>query len=76
VIGLASSTTKRHLIFVSDKQLVLETLRQLSEEASLSEIIEELQTLEAIRKGQEDIAAGRFKSHDEVKALAASWNTK
>ena len=61
---------------MSDKQLVLETLRQLPEEASLSEIIEELQTLEAIRKGQEDIAEGRFKSHDEVKALVASWTTK
>ncbi len=61
---------------MSDKQIVLETLRQLPEEASLSEIIEELQTLEAIRKGQEDIAAGRFKSHDEVKTLIASWNTK
>jgi len=61
---------------VSDKQLVLETLRQLPEEASLSEIIEELQTLGAIRKGQEDISAGRFKSHDEVKALVASWTTK
>jgi predicted transcriptional regulator len=51
-------------------------LRQLPEEASLSEIIEELQTLGAIRKGQEDISAGRFKSHDEVKALVASWTTK
>lgn len=61
---------------MSDKQLVLETLRQLPEEASLSEIIEELQTLGAIRKGQEDISAGRFKSHDEVKALVASWTTK
>jgi predicted transcriptional regulator len=67
---------KSHLYPVSDKQLVLETLRQLPEEASLSEIIEELQTLEAIRKGQEDIAEGRFKSHDEVKALVASWTTK
>jgi predicted transcriptional regulator len=61
---------------VSDKELVLKTLRDLPEEASLAEIIDELQTLDAIRKGQDDVAAGRFKSHDEVKALVASWNTK
>ena len=61
---------------MSDKELVLKTLRDLPEEASLAEIIDELQTLDAIRKGQDDVAAGRFKSHDEVKALVASWNTK
>jgi predicted transcriptional regulator len=59
---------------VSDKQLALDTLQHLSEEASLPEIIEELQTLAALRLGQADIARGRFQSHEEVRRRVASWN--
>jgi predicted transcriptional regulator len=61
---------------MSDKQTVLEPLHRSPEEAARSEILDEIQTIEAIKKGQEDIAAGRYKSHDEVRALLASCATK
>ena len=59
---------------MSDKQLALDTLQHLSEEASLPEIIEELQTLAALRVGQADIAEGRFQTNEEVRKRVASWN--
>ena len=61
---------------MSDKQLVLETLNDLPEGTSLAEIIEKVQSLASIRQGQNEIAQGLFKSHDEVKSAIASWNSK
>jgi predicted transcriptional regulator len=37
---------------------------------------ERAETLAAIREGQEDIAAGRYKTNDEVRALVRSRATK
>ncbi len=58
------------------KEIVIERTRELPDEATLDEIVEELQILAAIQKGQEDIAAGRFITHEEMKRQMKSWNTK
>ncbi|MFY9610606.1 MAG: hypothetical protein WAU45_18600 [Blastocatellia bacterium] len=58
---------------MTDKQEVIEALSTMSENASLEEIIEELLIIAAVRKGRADIAAGRFKTQEEVKQLVASW---
>jgi predicted transcriptional regulator len=45
------------------------------EDVSLDEITEELSIMAAVRRGRADIAAGRTKTHEEVKKLVESWAT-
>jgi predicted transcriptional regulator len=61
---------------MSNKEAVIEALRDLPEEASFEAIIEHLLTLAAIRRGEEDADAGRVVPHDEIKKRIASWITK
>jgi len=58
------------------KAEALATIQRLPDDVSLEEIAEELEILAAVRKGQEDVAAGRVKSHEEVEKLLPSWITK
>lgn len=51
----------------SAKQLALEDVRQLPEDASLEDAMERLYVLAAIERGRADIAAGRVVSHEEVR---------
>lgn len=51
---------------MTDKQAVRDALERLPENATLEEITEELQIMAAIRRGREDVAAGRTKSHEEA----------
>jgi predicted transcriptional regulator len=57
---------------MTDKQAVMDALKRLPEAASLEEITEELHIMAAVRRGREDIAAGRSKSHEEVEQLFAT----
>ncbi len=61
---------------MSDKQTVLEVIGRLPETATLSEISDELATLEAVRRGAEAADSGRVKSHEEVKRLVGQWTSK
>jgi predicted transcriptional regulator len=61
---------------MSNKEAVIEALRDLPEEVSFEAIIEHLTTLAAIRRGEEDADAGRVIPHDEVQKRIASWITK
>ena len=58
---------------MTDKQEVIEALSAMPENVSLDEIIEELRIMTAVRRGRAAIASGRFKTHEEVKQLAAFW---
>jgi predicted transcriptional regulator len=58
---------------MSNKQLVIETVREMPEEATFEEILDELVLLAAIRQGRQDIRAGRFLSHEEMKKQVAAW---
>ena len=60
---------------VTVKEQVLAKLESLPENASLSDIREELEILEGIEEGQRDIAEGRFSEASEVKAKLRSWIT-
>jgi len=48
---------------MSDKEMVIEAVRQLPEHASIKEIA----ILAAIKKGEHDADAGRVVPHDEMK---------
>ena len=58
---------------MTDKQAVMDALQRLPENASLDDIAEELRIMAAIRKGREDVAAGRTKTHQQAGQLMESW---
>ncbi len=51
----------------SPKQLALQAVEQLPDDASLEDAMERLYVLESIESGRADIAAGRVITHDEVR---------
>ena len=61
---------------MSDKELVLEKVRQMPEDVSLERITEELEILAAIQKGIQAADTGRTKTHEEVKQLLQTWTAK
>jgi predicted transcriptional regulator len=58
---------------MSDKELALDSIRRLPEDARLDAIAERLQFLAAIRKGAEQIERGETVPHEEVKRELATW---
>jgi predicted transcriptional regulator len=58
---------------MSDKELALDSIRRLPEDAGLDAIAERLEFLAAIRKGSEEIDRGETVPHEEVKRQLASW---
>jgi predicted transcriptional regulator len=61
---------------MSDKQLALDSIGRLPENASLEVIAERLDFLAAIRKGIDQIERGETIPHDEVKRQLATWLSK
>jgi predicted transcriptional regulator len=61
---------------VNDKQLAMSTLQALPETASLHDIREELEILDAIKSGQQAAREGRVQSQEAVEKQFASWNSK
>ena len=58
------------------KQMVLETVEQLPDDASFEAISQRLEVVAAIQKGLDSLDRGEGKSIDEVEKLVASWTTK
>lgn len=58
------------------RELAISLIRDLPKEVSLEDISEEIAILAAIKRGQEDIKAGRFTTHEELKRQIKTWNTK
>jgi hypothetical protein len=61
---------------MSDKDAVLEAVRDLSDEMTFDEILEQLEILAAIRRGERAGAEGRVISHATLEQRAKSWNSK
>lgn len=61
---------------MSDKDVVIETLRQLPDAATLEQISEEIAILAAIRNGERAADAGRVTPHEEVRQQISSWISK
>lgn len=61
---------------MSTKQIVLEAVAQLPEDATFERIQEEIQILARIRQGQAEIDAGLGIPHDRVRELVHQWTTK
>jgi predicted transcriptional regulator len=61
---------------MSDKQLALDSIERLPENASLDVIAERVEFLAAIRKGLDQIELGETVPHEEVKRQLATWLSK
>ena len=61
---------------MSDKDVVIETLRQMPEAITLEQISEEIAILASIRKGEEAADAGGVTPHEQVRQKLASWISK
>ena len=60
-------------IRMSEKQLALDSIERLPEDASLDVIAERMEFLAAIRKGLDQIERGETIPHEEVKRQLAAW---
>jgi predicted transcriptional regulator len=63
----------REAAAMTDKQLVMKAVREIPDDATMDEIEERAAILAAIRRGEEDIEAGRFVTHEELKRQVAQW---
>ncbi len=61
---------------MSDKQLVVELLNRLPDDAKLRDISREIEFLAAIREGEEQADRGEVVPHEQVKGEFASWLSK
>ncbi len=61
---------------MSDKQLALDSIERLPENASLDVIADRLEFLAAVRKGLDQIGRGETIPHEEVKRQLATWLSK
>ena len=72
---LAQSVRESHNHHMTEKEMVLETIRSLPDDCSLGEIAERIKFMAAIQKGLDQLDEGAGIPHDEVKKQLASWLT-
>ena len=60
---------------MTEKEIVLETIRALPDDCSLEEIAEPIEFMAALQKGLDQLERGEGIPHDEVKKQLASWLT-
>ncbi|GAA5116467.1 hypothetical protein JIN84_18935 [Luteolibacter yonseiensis] len=61
---------------MSTKQLAMETIRDLPDDASWSEIEERIHFLAAIEAAREDVRRGDVVPHEEIRGLIETWISK
>ena len=61
---------------MSVKEAVLNAVREMPDEVSFDEVLEQLEILAAIRRADEDIAAGRVYSQEEIEQEVETWFSK
>ncbi len=61
---------------MSNKDVVIEAVRELPDEVTFEEIIEQITILAAIRRREQAADAGRVIPHEEIKKRVASWISK
>src|SRR5688500_15893505 len=58
---------------MTEKEIVLETIRALPDDCSLDEIAERIEFMAAVQKGLDQLDRGEGIPHEEVKKQLASW---
>ena len=70
---LALLSPKPDTLIMTQKELVLDVVNELPEEASLEEIAQRIEFLAAIQKGIDQLDRGEGIPHEEVKRQLATW---
>ena len=73
---LASWRPKIHIADMTQKELVLDAISELPDEASLADIAERIEFLAAVQKGLDQLDRGEGIPHEEVKRQLATWLTR
>jgi len=60
---------------MTEKEIVLETIRSLPDDCSLEEIAERIEFMATVQKGLDQVKGGEGIPHDEVKRQLTSWLT-
>jgi predicted transcriptional regulator len=61
---------------MSQKELVLEAIQELPDDASIDQIADRVEFMAAIQKGIDDIDSGDTVPHEEIKKHLATWLTE
>ena len=61
---------------MSQKELVLDAIQELPDDASIDQIADRAEFLAAIQKGIDDIDSGDTVPHEEIKKQLAAWLTE
>ena len=61
---------------MSQKELVLDAIQELPDDASIYQIADRVEFLAAIQKGINDIDRGDTVPHEEIKKQLAAWLTE
>lgn len=61
---------------MSVKEVVLEAIRKMPDEASYEDILDEIALLAALKRGEEAAVSGQVISHEELKRQVSSWTSK
>jgi hypothetical protein len=60
---------------MTEKEIVLETIRELPDNSSMEEIAERIRFLAAVQKGLDQLDQGEGIPDEEIKKQLASWLT-
>ncbi len=60
---------------MTEKEMVLKTIRELPDDCSIDEIADRIEFMAAVQKGLEELDGGEGIPHDEIKRQLASWLT-
>jgi predicted transcriptional regulator len=71
-IAFAQLAYESHNCHMTEKEIVLETIRALPDDCSLEEIAERVEFMAAVQKGLDQLDAGEGIPHEEVKKQLAS----
>jgi predicted transcriptional regulator len=72
---LAHKREQFHNWRMTEKEIVLETIRALPDDCSLEEVAERIEFMAKVQKGLDQLDRGEGIPHGEVKKQLASWLT-
>ena len=58
---------------MSNREVVIQAVRELPDDVSFEEIIKQITLLAAIRRGEEAANSGRVIPHEEIRTRMAQW---
>jgi predicted transcriptional regulator len=74
-LALAPQPPTRDTLAMTQKELVLDAINELPDDASLDQIADRVEFLAAIQKGFDQIDRGEGIPHEDIKRQLASWLT-